>query len=444
MFKKMAIVALSAGVLLSGINVSVGFDSAEAKKPEWAGNQHQKVKNVIYMIPDGYNAAYATNYRWYKGEDSSFDPYVKGLMKTHSANTEVTDSAAAGTAMATGVKTNNGMVGVTPDGEEVDSILDAAEDAKKSTGLVATSTITHATPAVFGASVASRGDEATIAPQYFENGVDVILGGGRSFFLPTSEGGKQPEGNLVEEAKKDGYQYVTNSSELSKVKGNKILGLFADGAMAPELERSNTNQPSLAEMTDAAINALKQDKDGFFLMVEGSQIDWAGHAHDAAWAMTDTQAFDEAVAAAIEFAKKDGNTLVVVAGDHETGGMSVGSNGVYDLKIELLHDVTATGDFMAKQLNSDRSNVKEVVKKYTGLDLTEEEINRIKESSKVVIAINEVISDRALVGWTSTAHTGTDLPIYAYGPQSDRFVGLHDNIDIPMIIAEAMKLKLNN
>ncbi|WP_033543540.1 alkaline phosphatase [Planococcus sp. CAU13] len=446
MFKKAATFALVGAVVLSGINLSVEFDGAEAKKPNWAGNPHHngKVRNVIYMIPDGYNAAYATNYRWFKGEDSSFDPHVKGLMKTHSADTEVTDSAAAGTAMATGVKTNNGMVGVTPEGKEVDSILDAAEANKKSTGLVATSTITHATPAVFGASVASRGNEAGIAPQYFENGVDVLLGGGKDYFLPASEGGKQTQGNLIEQAEKDGYQYVTNREELANSNGGKILGLFADDAMSPELQRGETDEPSLAEMTEAAIDALKQDKDGFFLMVEGSQIDWAGHAHDAAWAMTDAQAFDEAVEAALEFAEKDRNTLVVVAGDHETGGMSVGSKGLYDLNIDILHDVTATGDFMAGQLDGTRSNVKEVVETYTGFELTEEEINQIKEAQQAGIAINEVISDRALVGWTTSAHTGTDLPIYAYGPQSDKFVGLFDNTDIPKLMAEAMKIELNN
>ncbi|WP_243298696.1 alkaline phosphatase [Bacillus litorisediminis] len=448
MLKKAAAVTLTAGVLFSGL--SVAWNEANAGKPEWAGTgvpphtNAKKIENVIFMIPDGFNATYATNYRWFKGEKSSFDPYVKGLIQTYSANTEVTDSAAAGTAMATGVKTNNGMVGVTPDGKEVPSILDAAEAADKSTGLVATSTITHATPAVFGASVSARGDEALIAPQYFENGVDVLLGGGRDYFLPASEGGQQPAGNLVETAIEDGYQYVTNRDELLASDGEKILGLFADGGMAPELDRDLTDQPSLAEMTEKAIEALSQDDDGFFLMVEGSQIDWAGHDHDAAWAMNDVKAFDEAVAKALEFAEKDGNTLVVVAGDHETGGMSVGSNGVYDLNIEVLKNVTATGDAMEAQLNDDLSNLEEVVLENAGIELTADEVNRIKNAESPSIAINEVICDRALIGWTSSAHTGTDVPVYAFGPQSDLFVGLHNNTDLPKLIAEAMKIELGN
>ncbi|CAG9623583.1 alkaline phosphatase [Sutcliffiella rhizosphaerae] len=442
MLKKIASVALAAGLLFSGLQVTFGGDFVKANNQE---TQNQgKVKNVIFMIPDGYNAGYATNYRWYIGEDSSFDPHVKGLIKTHSANTAVTDSAAAGTAMATGHKTNNGMIGVTPDGKEVYSILKAAKRSKKATGLVATSTITHATPAVFAANVASRSDEASIAPQYLENNlVDVILGGGRDYFTSVDDGGRQPEGNLIKEAEKKGYQYVTDKTELSKAKGTKLLGLFAKGSMSPEMQRDETEEPSLEEMTNVAINTLNKNKQGFFLMVEGSQIDWAGHAHDSAWAMTDTAAFDQAVEAALEFAKKDGKTLVVVAGDHETGGMSVGSNGQYDLKIDILHNVTATGDKMASEINSEKSNIREVVKKYTSLELSDSEVEKIINASNTSIAINNVVSDRALVGWTSTAHTGTDLPIYAFGPQSNKFSGLLDNTDIPRIMAEAMKIKFN-
>ncbi|MFB1082198.1 alkaline phosphatase [Jeotgalibacillus sp. JSM ZJ347] len=442
MLKKTALLALSGGLVLSGIAIGTqDGESTASGKPDWAGQGNGKVHNVIYMIPDGYNASYATNYRWFKGEESSFDPLVKGLMQTYSADTEVTDSAAAGTAMATGVKTNNGMVGVTPDGEQVDSILDAAEVAGKSTGLVATSTITHATPAVFGSSVESRGDQALIAPQYFENDVDVILGGGRDYFLPASDGGKQPELNLIESAESDGYEYVTNLEELTSAKSGKLLGLFADDAMAPELERGETDQPSLADMTGAAIDALEQDKDGFFLMVEGSQIDWAGHAHDATWAMNDTKAFDEAVAAAIEYAKKDKNTLVVVAGDHETGGMSVGSNGVYDLNIDVLHDVKATGNKMAAELNEDRSNAAEVLKEYADIELTEEEAAVIAEADNATMTINEIISDRAMVGWTTSAHTGVDVPVYAYGAQAHKFSGLLDNTDLPKLMGEVMKIE---
>jgi alkaline phosphatase len=431
-FKKnvLSIAAVSAIALGSFAGTNLSASNVEAKSNMNKG----KVKNVIFMVPDGYSAAYATNYRWFKGEESIMDSMLVGMHRTYSANSEITDSAAAGTAFATGVKTNNGMISTSPEGKELKTILEAVEETGKASGLVATSTITHATPAVFASHVASRANEADIAPQLIDNEVEVILGGGKKYF---------PE-SLLNEAKKEGYEYITNKSELSKAKkSNKLIGLFAEDSMAPELDRDTTNEPSLKEMTQTALDVLKMDKDGFFLMVEGSQIDWAGHDQDAAWAMKDTEAFEQAVEAVIEFAQKDRNTLVVIAGDHDTGGMSVGGYGQGDVKMEVLRHVTATGDFMVSKLDSTRSNVKEVLKQYTTLDLTEVEVEKIKSALKPDIAINEVISERASVGWTSTNHTGVDIPLYAFGPKSELFRGLHENTDIPGLMAKAMNIKFS-
>ncbi|MBS4206171.1 alkaline phosphatase [Lederbergia citrea] len=394
--------------------------------------ESSKVKNVIFMIPDGFSTSYATNYRWYKGEDSIMDSMLVGMHRTFSASSEVTDSAAAATAMATGVKTNNGMISIAPTGETLKTILEASKDAGKAAGLVATSTITYATPAAFASHVASRTDEAEIAPQYIYNKVDVILGGGKKYFPET----------LINRAKKNGYHFVSNRDELLNAKKtDKLIGLFSEIGMAPELDRHATTEPSLAEMTEAALKILKKNRDGFFLMVEGSQVDWAGHANDAAWAMKDIQAFEGAVAKALAFAKKDKKTLIVIAGDHDTGGMSVGGYGLYDAKLEVLRRVTATGDFMVSQLTKDRSNVKDVVKKHANIDLTEEEIQKIKTATKPDLAMNEIVSERALVGWTTKQHTGVDVPLYAYGPGSDLFRGLHNNTDLPALMAKLMKIK---
>ncbi|ALC92639.1 alkaline phosphatase [Bacillus sp. FJAT-18017] len=430
MKKKVLTIAAASAVALGTLGGTFLSGSSADAGTTYKSN-HGKVKNVIFMVPDGYSASYATNYRWFKGKESQMDSILVGMHRTYSANSEVTDSAAAGTAMATGVKTNNGMISTTPDGKEVKTILETVEEKGKATGLVATSTITHATPAVFASHVPSRADEAAIAPQLIENGVDVILGGGKKYF---------PDA-LLADAREDGYKVVADRNGLAGAsKSNKLIGLFADDALAPEIDRDATNQPSLAEMTDSALKVLKKDKDGFFLMVEGSQIDWAGHDHDAAWAMNDVKAFEEAVAKALAFAKKDKHTLVVIAGDHDTGGMSVGGYGVYDAKVEVLRNVTASGDFMVSKLDANRSNVKDVVKQYTGLDLTDAEAEKIRTASKPDMAINDVISERALVGWTSTQHTGVDVPVYAFGPGSDLFAGLHENTAFPVLIAKAMKI----
>jgi alkaline phosphatase len=424
--KFVSIAAVSAIALGTYAGTNMSVPNANASYVE-----NGTAKNVIFMVPDGYSASYATNYRWFKGEETILDSMLVGMHRSHSANSEITDSAAAGTAFATGVKTNNGMISTSPEGKELKTILETVEEEGKASGLVATSTITHATPAVFASHVASRANEADIAPQLIDNDVDVILGGGKKYF---------PE-SLLSEAKENGYEYISNKNQLNKAAmSKKLIGLFSEDGMAPELDRDNTDQPSLKEMTKSALDVLKQDKDGFFLMVEGSQIDWAGHDQDAAWAMKDAEAFEQAVEEAIEFAKKDKNTLVVIAGDHDTGGMSVGGYGQGDVKVEVLRNVTATGDFMVSKLDASRSNVKEVVKQYTSLDLTDAEVQKIKSSQKPDIAINEVISVRASVGWTSTNHTGVDIPVYAYGAGADLFRGLHQNTDIPVLMAQAMKI----
>src|SRR5690606_5679645 len=229
-------------------------------------NSNKKVENVIFMIPDGFNADYATNYRWYKGEDAVWDEHLKGMFKTYSANSRITDSAAAGTAMATGVKTNNSVISLTPEGNEIETILEASEKTGKSTGLVATSTITHATPAVFASHVDNRKKEDEIAKQMIENDVDVLLGGGKEFFASKADGGKQKQ-DLIEEAVELGYEFVETRDELLNVDNvdidgdDKLLGLFADQALVPELHRAETEQPSIAEMTETAIDVLSQDKD---------------------------------------------------------------------------------------------------------------------------------------------------------------------------------------
>jgi len=434
--RKLWLGVLIFALVLTAWNAGLLADSAGAR-PEG----HGKVQNVIFMIGDGFSAAYATNYRLYKGDRPTlFDQTLSGMIRTASADNAVTDSAAAATAMATGVKTNNDMVGMAPDGKKLKTILEAAKESGKSTGLVSTSSVTHATPASFAAKVPDRDDEVAIAPQMLGK-ADVLLGGGKQFFLPESEGGKQPERNLIEEARAQGYQVLENRDQLLKAKGNKLLGLFADEGMAPELDRDKSKEPSLAEMTRTAINTLKTNKKGFFLMVEGSQIDWGGHDNDAAWAMKETEAFEEAFRVAVDFAKRDGRTLVVVTGDHDTGGMSVGGYNEYKNRAEILRNVTATGQFMAAQIDEKGSNIREVLKKYAKIDLTDEEVEQIRNAENRKLAINRVISRRAYIGWTSTAHTGVNLPVYSYGKGSDLFQGWMDNTDLPKRMAQAMKIE---
>lgn len=393
--------------------------------------ENKTVKNVIFMIPDGFSTTYATGYRWYKGEKSIMDDMLVGMHRTYSANSIVTDSAAGGTAMATGVKTNNGMIAMSPTGERLPTILQAAQVSGRKTGLVTTTTITYATPAAFASHVPDRKMEAAIAPQLIDNKVDVLLGGGRKYF---------PE-KLLKQAKKEGYQIVTDRKELSvNPSSEKLLGLFSGEAMAPELDRHGTKEPSLAHMTKIAIQLLQKEENGFFLMIEGGQIDWAGHANDAAWAMNDIEAFEQAVKQAKEFVKKDQQTLVVIAGDHNTGGMSIGGYNQYAANIDLIHEMKATGQYMVTQLDKGRNNSKKILKKYANIDLTPDEEKKIQVAKDPQRAINQVLSKRALIGWTTYEHTGVDVPVYAYGPGAESFSGLQENTDLPKKMAKLMNI----
>jgi alkaline phosphatase len=335
-------------------------------------------RNVILMIGDGMGFAQVTMARLsLNGKPLKMDSMRSGGMaKTHSANAIVTDSAAAGTALATGFKTNNGMVGVTPDGKPVQTILEAAQKMRKAAGLVTTTTITHATPASFGSHVSSRSSEAEIAPQYIDRKIDVLMGGGKQFFLPKSVSGskRSDERDLLSEARKLGYTQVDSLKSWTDAKSGRLIGLFELDAMT-----TNPPEPSLAQMTTKAIEALSKDPQGFFLMVEGGQIDWQSHSHNARGTIRQTLDFDDAIGEALEFAMARKDTLVIVTADHETGGLTL---------------VGGTNSF-----------------------------------------------EPSYAKWSTTGHTGVNVPVLADGPGADMFGGVLDNTDIPKRIARLWGVK---
>jgi len=345
-----------------------------------------RVKNVILCIGDGMGVsqvALASAKATGPGGKLHMERLpVSGLVRTYSANSRVTDSAAAGTALACGVKTNNGMIGMAPDGQAYISILEAAKAKGLATGLVATCTMTHATPASFGSHVRSRKLEPAIAEQLIANKVNVLFGGGRKYFLPKSDAGsgRKDEIDVIAQAREAGYKCIQTPAELRSVNDNDshLLGLFQLDALT-----TAEPEPSLALLTRKAIRVLKRanlnstdGRYGFFLMIEGSQIDWECHANKAAGSIRQTLLFDQAVEAAVDFAQRDGNTLVIVTADHETGGMTLIGGG-----------------------NEDKGD-----------------------------------SDLA-VRWSTKGHSGTPVGIWALGPGAMRFAGVQDNTDIPKKIA---------
>jgi len=254
---------------------------------------------------------------------------VTGLAITHQLDGLVTDSAASATALATGSKTENGRIGMLPDGTKLRTVFELARSIGKSTGLVTTDSITGATPAGFVAHVPSRGQEEDIAAQMLSSRTEVLFGGGRRQFLPADGGGNRADGrNLVDEAKKRGYATAMDVAQFDAAQGPRLLGLFADGSM------SDPAGPSLTQMTMKAIAALGRNKHGYILMSEQAFTDKYGHANNAAGVVNALWELDRAIRAAMELAAKNKDTLILVTADHDCGGMAIKGEADGELKFE--------------------------------------------------------------------------------------------------------------
>jgi alkaline phosphatase len=453
--------ALTAALLLAGSGPSFAISLDKAKLP------NPQIKNIIVLIPDGMSVGGVTLTRWYNaydpasgkidtGKKLALDEMASGLMRTYweadGVVGAITDSAPAATALATGNKTNDKFIGVTPAKTPVASILEAAKLKGKATGLVATSQIMHATPADYSSHYPDRSKEELIAEQQVYNNIDVMFGGGWSRLS-----GREDKEDLIAVLGQKGYAYVTQRSELENFPGSgKVWGMFAELAMSYEMDRmENTpSEPSLAEMTQAAVNILSKNPNGFFLMVEGSKIDWAAHANDPIALISDIDAFDRAVKIALEFAKKDTRTMVISITDHGNGGITIGNDATtssyskdpVEKFIAPLKKAKLTGEGLEAKLNADRSNITEVMSEYFGIDdLTPEEEAEIKgaKAGSMNYAVGPMISKRAFIGWTTGGHTGEDIVLYTYLPNNERITGVVDNTDIARICAGVWGIDLD-
>ena len=394
-----------------------------------ASSSPLRIDNVIFIILDGVGSHHYELTRLAYGELCVDGMYQLGWVTTSSADSEVTESPAAATALATGHKTNDVMVAVSPDGQHLKTVLEHAQDRGMRTGLITTVMIYDATPAAFAAHSETRYNHPEIAAEMLEQGVDVLLGGGRTLF--------QDE-DLVPRAEQLGYAYVESAEQLRNSTAGKLLGLFAPVDMSFELDRHLTSEPSIAAMTAKAIEILSTSNAGFFLMVEGGKADWASHRNDAASVAADLKAFDDAVRVAIDFAETNGRTLVVVTSDHETGGLTFREADRSHIA-GFLADVTASADHMGAQFDEDRTNVEQVVRQFTPIDqLTPDEVRLIQESGSGFQAgkmqpgstIAAIICNYARTAFSSTYHTASDVPLFWYGAGAFPYSGICDNTDV--------------
>lgn len=367
--------AVAAGLALGGMPGG-GGDRGGASLAMGAGQR--PARNVILIIGDGMGAGHRRLIR-----DATVGPRGKlamdrlryrGEVATANSHGSTTDSAAAATALATGVKTRNGAVAVDPTGRPLTSVLDLAKRARRSTGLVTTTGVTDATPAAFGASVPNRDRETEIAQQYLEQSrPTLILGGGRSSWSP----------ELLRRARSRGYRYVDSRRKLKASRRRRLLGLFAERNMftsRPEGAGGRYRPAvSLAAMTRKALGVLRSDRQGFFLLVEEEAVDEMAHSNNAGLVIKAGRGLDAAVREARYFAARDRQTLVIVVGDHETGGLTVTTS----------RPSTGDGPFAAP---GTRRSV--------------------------------------WAQWRTTGHTGADVPIAAQGPGAQGFTGQLDNTDV--------------
>ena len=416
-------------------------------------NEKGKAKNVIMMIADGMSTEGITLARQVKGGSLAIDEISVGSVITSWANGPITDSAPGGTVYAAGEKTNNKYIGTSVNDTPMASILEGAESVGKATGIIATSEITHATPGDFTAHTNNRKYYNQILQQQINQDMEVVLGGG--FNKPSGFSSEVEADEFtsyyeeqVNNIKEEGFDFITTKDELTSYNGDKLWGSFADADLKYDFDRQSDNdnvQPSLAEMTDKAIEVLNKDEDGFFLMVEGSKVDWAAHANNTVGIVSDILAFDEAVKKAVEFAKEDGNTVVVVTTDHGNSGITIGSSyyndniGSYDKATyanttDLLKNATITEERF-NQIASGKSDaeIKELSLKYYGIDLTDEELAIVKgeqgEGRKV--GIREVIARRVGIGYTTGGHTGEQIYLGVYSPSDVELLeGVVDNTEV--------------
>ena len=482
--------ASSSAVVSSTANSSVTNSSVASSSAESSSSSSSVAapKNVVFFLGDGMGITTLTAARIYGvGEDGelTIDTFPEtAFIKTYSNDAQVTDSAPSMAAYMTGVKMNNEVISMTPEtkafdengdsylssgnstcpttnGQPVTTLLEIAKEAGLATGVVTTTRITHATPAVTYSHTCHRDAENTIAAQLVPagegfnaklgDGIDVVLGGGRQFFQSTTAGGKRTDNrDLIAELKTQKYSYASNKAELDAldpVTATKIVGLFNSSHMNYDLVRATTNEPSLAEMTIKAIQVLKKNSKGMFLMVEGGRIDHALHETTAIKALQDTIAFDNAIKAGIEEIKKIdptlANTLIVVTADHDhtlvlngyaarTGKTSPTNPGV----LGLLRNYTDGS--IAKDSDG---------MPFTIIGFGNGE-NRAAGDRKNFPALTDtqVFADtyhqEAVIPVTTggETHGGTNVFLGAMGKNADSFAGVMDNTKVFSLIRSAVDL----
>ncbi len=391
-------------------------------------------------------------------------PFV-AYTRTLTVDDNITDSAPAGSSIHAGGRYRNGVINIDEDLMARFTVAHAAQQAGKSVGIVSTARITHATPASVYASVPQRDMEDEIAVQLLEFLPEVALGGGRRHFLPSDGGGRRGDGrDLVAEFVDAGYVYVANGMEfnaLNLAETDRLIGLFTGSHMAYEIDRvqQELNEPSLAEMTMAALEILGRNENGFFLSVEGARIDHASHGNDPIGVLHDQLAFEEAVRVALDYQAANPDTLVIVTADHDCGGLVLGRDNIFSVNIPHLAQYTCSIEYTLGRIGADPENYEQILAD-CGWQFTEEELAMLamfpldtpagetgfaefdRAAGYVANWLHFVmahsVNHGAHIGWTSWTHTANPVFTFAFGPGAERLMGNIHLEDIAFAMADAM------
>jgi alkaline phosphatase len=438
---------------------------------------NSKPKNVIMIVGDGMSPAYTSAYRYYmddpattKVENTVFDQLLVGMASTYSAGTRtehknksyVTDSAAAATALSTGVKTYNGAVALDVNQQPLQTIMEYAKSREMITGLVVSSQINHATPASYVAHNVYRYNYNAIADSFFDNRVngkfvaDLMFGGGQKYFI-------RQDRNIANEFEKAGYQYFNQFAKLASFDRLPALGIFASKGLGFAID--SPEKYRLRSMVKKALALMENSDNGYFLLIEGSLIDWCGHDNDISCAMNEV----DDLAKTVEFVKNyiDGrnDTLMVMTADHGTGGLSIGADDLYLWQPTKVAKIKKSVNYVAKKLLLDQ-NVNTLWQQYVGIDINPQQLaqlTKVQQQSLSTIKASQllgpakrkkkissaksnleqtlaaIIAKNTVTGWTSGNHTGGDVQVFAYGYNKQLFNGYQDNTDIAKKLFKLIK-----
>lgn len=428
------------------------IDTAQATATKIVIEDEHLPRNIIYLIGDGMGPAYTSAYRYYADkpdtkavERTIFDDLLVGMASTYpDDNTYVTDSAAAATALATSTKSYNGAIAVDHQHHALPTLLEIAKHKGKTTAVVVTSQINHATPASFLAHNESRRNYDAIADSYLTNLIkgkpvaDLMLGGGTKYFI-------REQRNLTSEFEALGYHYIDRLDQLDDVKTLPALGLFAPSGLPAAL--GSDDPLRLTTMTDSALRLLSSQSDPFVMMIEGSQIDWCGHSNDIACAMTEMHDFANTLERVKRYIDNHPDTLLIATADHSTGGLTLGKKGAYQWKGKQLQMITMLPEEIANKLiatpeildkpdsfNSFWSDHVGITQSVEAQDELRQQLQTNlqdeKAKDKIETLIKSAIDTLTHTGWTTSGHDGIDVQIFAYGRGSHYFAGHMDNTEI--------------